>query len=192
MSSNFPLLDPLVHAFVPGSRSNESLKSDLVAHCQDILPVSSSAWGLLTCFSHIGRSPEASFSQLADLVKRRRTRFCLRAPTIYEHISSFTIAISFYERNESICPFFGCFGHVTCMYFVNCSINEYSLHDFFSPCQLTKRKGAVQRLKPADSLANKYFIRQRLYKKDNQRVASGEVPERVWIFHLEGFPLSFS
>ncbi|KAF9567322.1 gamma-tubulin complex, DGRIP91/SPC98 component [Agrocybe pediades] len=52
-------LDPLVHTFVPASRIDPSLKDDLVAHCHDILR------------SHIGHRTDSSFSQLADLAKRR-------------------------------------------------------------------------------------------------------------------------
>ncbi|KAF8205020.1 gamma-tubulin complex, DGRIP91/SPC98 component [Pholiota molesta] len=59
MTSSSPLLDPLIHTYVPASRTNESLKNDLAAHCQDILK------------SHIGHKGETNFTQLADLVKRR-------------------------------------------------------------------------------------------------------------------------
>lgn len=37
MSILTPVLDPLVDAYVPSARTNETLKNDLVAHCQDIL-----------------------------------------------------------------------------------------------------------------------------------------------------------
>lgn len=42
----------------------------------------------LTRFSHIGHSPETNFAQLTDLVKRRRTFFCLNCVTVtHEQIS---------------------------------------------------------------------------------------------------------
>ncbi|KAF8974520.1 gamma-tubulin complex, DGRIP91/SPC98 component [Flammula alnicola] len=59
MSPISPILDPLVHTYVPASRMNESLKNDLVAHCQDILK------------SHIGHKVDTNFTQLTDMVKRR-------------------------------------------------------------------------------------------------------------------------
>lgn len=37
MSILAPVLDPLVDAYVPTARTNETLKNDLLAHCQDIL-----------------------------------------------------------------------------------------------------------------------------------------------------------
>jgi gamma-tubulin complex component 3 len=37
MSILAPVLDPLVDAYVPSARTNETLKNDLLAHCQDIL-----------------------------------------------------------------------------------------------------------------------------------------------------------
>ena len=37
MSILTPVLDPLVDTYVPSARTNETLKNDLLAHCQDIL-----------------------------------------------------------------------------------------------------------------------------------------------------------
>ncbi|KAF8913942.1 gamma-tubulin complex, DGRIP91/SPC98 component [Gymnopilus junonius] len=59
MTPSFPMLDPLVYAYVPAARTNESIKNDLAAHCQDILK------------SHIGHKTEVNHTQLMDLVKRR-------------------------------------------------------------------------------------------------------------------------
>ena len=44
--------------------------------------------GGLTRFSHIGHSPETNFTQLADLVKRRRTCFLSDFAVIHEYICS--------------------------------------------------------------------------------------------------------
>ena len=79
MSILAPVLDPLVHAYVPTARTNETLKNDLLAHCQDILkrypqsPLSYRASIKLQSPSHIGQRTETDFSHLTDLVKRRRT-----------------------------------------------------------------------------------------------------------------------
>ncbi|KAF8165302.1 gamma-tubulin complex, DGRIP91/SPC98 component [Crassisporium funariophilum] len=59
MSGASPLLDALVYTYVPISRTNQTLKNELVAHCQDIL------------MSHIGHKTETDIAQLTDLVKRR-------------------------------------------------------------------------------------------------------------------------
>lgn len=59
MATASSLLEPLLHTYVPASRTDESLKNDLVSHCQEILK------------SHIGQKTETNFSQLTDLVKRR-------------------------------------------------------------------------------------------------------------------------
>ena len=39
-------------------------------------------------FSHIGHSPETNFTQLIDLVKRRRTYFCRYCTPTYENVFS--------------------------------------------------------------------------------------------------------
>ena len=37
MSILTPVLDPLIDTYVPSARTNQTLKNDLLAHCQDIL-----------------------------------------------------------------------------------------------------------------------------------------------------------
>jgi gamma-tubulin complex component 3 len=78
MPTASPLLEPLIHTYVPASRTDESLKHDLISHCQEILK---RYGGLDVKFrnkiehneSHIGQKTETNFPQLTDLVKRRRT-----------------------------------------------------------------------------------------------------------------------
>ncbi|PPQ72575.1 hypothetical protein CVT26_003706 [Gymnopilus dilepis] len=59
MASSIPHIESLVYACVPLARTDESLKNELVAHCQDILK------------SHIGHTTEMNYSQLVDVIKRR-------------------------------------------------------------------------------------------------------------------------
>ena len=79
MSILAPVLDPLVDAYVPTARTNEALKNDLLAHCQDILKrYTQSLLSYQSSIksqspSHIGQRTETDFSHLTDLVKRRRT-----------------------------------------------------------------------------------------------------------------------
>ncbi|KIK68101.1 hypothetical protein GYMLUDRAFT_191161 [Collybiopsis luxurians FD-317 M1] len=54
-----PALESLVYSLVPASRTDESLRNELVAHCLEILT------------SRIGQSHEPDIGHLADLVKRQ-------------------------------------------------------------------------------------------------------------------------
>ena len=78
MSILAPVLDPLVDAYVPNARTDETLKNDLLAHCQDILKRYTHSYSCVIAIklrspSHIGQRTETDFSHLTDLVKRRRT-----------------------------------------------------------------------------------------------------------------------
>ncbi|KAF9057610.1 gamma-tubulin complex DGRIP91/SPC98 component [Panaeolus papilionaceus] len=71
MSSNImALLDPLINAYVPTARIDESLRLELATHCRDILN------------SRIGHRNDGSFSQLVDLVKRRILHLSSDATTV--------------------------------------------------------------------------------------------------------------